>query len=192
MPYFDLIVKARMQNEEMRNVWCVQTSPVVGDLPLQEAADQLRDMYNTHWRPHSSGLCTIYEIAARQVDVAGMPEFSLNTSPVVGALSADPFPRAISGYLKLRSMTARPNRGSKYIFGATEASSDANGRPDANYRNALFAFGQAIVDFNNGILDCQFVIPRRTVGGTVVDSNDITLFAAGTEWAFQRRRQNGR
>lgn len=192
MKHFDLIVKARQGGEEMRQVYCLGLADQTSEDAVANAVTQLRGWFYDIWRPASSDSCVVYEIAARSVDVAGLPEVPYWTGSIVGGASAEPLPRVLCGVLNLRSVTARPNKGRKFFFGATEGHNVAPGVPSYDYKNVLGAFGQALLDFNAGILAAEFVIPRRASNGTVIESNIITASSPSDRWGYQRRRSNGR
>lgn len=192
MKYYDLIVKARQGGEELRQVYCLGLGDQTSDDAVGNACVQLRGWFYDIWRPASSSACTVYEIAARSVDVPGMPEVPYWSGDITGASSAEPLPRVLCGVLNFRSITARPNKGRKFFFGATEGHNVAPGVPSPDYQAVLNQFGQALLSFNDGILMAEFVIPRRAANGTVVASNTITAAVASGKWGYQRRRSNGR
>lgn len=192
MKHHDLIVKARQGGEELRQVYSLAVTDVAADSVVQDAAEQLAGWFATIWRPAHATAATVYEVASRSVDVAGMPEIPRWQGSITGNAQGEPLPRVLCGMLNLTSITARPNRGRKYFFGTMENHNVAPGEPSQDYKNVLVAFGQAILSYNNGFVDSQFVIARRAKDGTVTESNIITQVSASGRWGYQRRRDNGR
>lgn len=192
MTYIDVIVKFRVGGEEMRNVYTIKTAGAFDTALAAQAANALYGLYGQYLMPVISSLCTLYEVAVRNVSEEGFPEMAVVSTPLYGQAPPQMLPAGTSGLLVLKSNSARPNRGMRYIPCPDEDRNTGAGVPTESYLQALRQFGDALVTDGGPPSGYEWVIARRGSGSVVVDSNRVTIARGSPRWGMLNSRRNGR
>lgn len=125
MAIFQVVLKQRWLLQECRNIFYYETitgNPSASE--WQDIVDEIRADYVSELVAGLSDEWSFYGIDYRQVDVSGLPSFSVvpTLGTLVGSLAADPVATQIAMLVSVKENTTAPNHCRSYIAGFTENS----------------------------------------------------------------------
>ena len=196
MTIFQVVHKQRLLAQEIRNILYYET--ITGNPSISEWQD-ICDEIRTDWASMVADLVDdweFYGIDYRQVDVAGLPSFSVvpTAGVVAGASANDPTPTQIALLVSAKANTVKPNRVRNYYCGFFEGAI-TQGLFAAAIRTGFEGFFDDQTVLNAaGTNELQRVSAQWNTGHTmVVDFNNVAAApgVASIVPATQRRRRIG-
>jgi hypothetical protein len=197
MAIFQVVHKQRLLLQEVRNIYYYETitgNPSASE--WQDICDEIRTDFNDHFEPGNSDDWEFYGIDYRQVDVSGLPSFSLTptSGSVVGSSATDPLATQIALLVSVKENTTAPNHCRTYLCGFTEAHLTDGLFPTPTRSNAEnFIDDQSVLNAL-GTNELQRVSARwNAAHDAVTDYNNVAGAAAVASQvpATQRRRRIG-
>lgn len=124
MSIYQVTVKQRLLNQEVRNIFYYETT--VGepsDSEWVDIADEIRADLDTYWKTGSPPEWEYYAIEARRVDTAGLlsREFVPTSGTLVGTSVDNALPTQIALLVSVKGTTTKPNRARSYLAGRVES-----------------------------------------------------------------------
>lgn len=193
MPTLKILMKQRVQNQEVRNVF-----HVAGGDATQANAQDFIDYFRSLWATNFTSLLhtswNLYGASAKELDIVSNPtiDYTLTAGTLTGTNNSNLLPTQVAKLVTWISFTARPNRGRTYLAGFCEDVNDSDGQlvaggiltACANWANGMIA----VDSVHSG---AALTITRVASNGTLVGSNIIESFRNIGNPAIQRRRRIG-
>lgn len=197
MAIFQVVTLQTFLLQECRNIYYYETQ--VGNpsnSEWQDIADEIRGYYNTFTAAAISDEWLLYGITFRQVDVAGLPSFSVGftAGDFAGSRADEALPPQNALLVSAKGNTTKPRNARSYLCGFTEGQ-QVGGIWGSSVATKALALIEDMAELNSGGTN---PLERAAVtwnsGGTAVSAyNNIVdaVIQVSTVVATQRRRRLG-